>query len=221
MPLPNTLVELNDSIADDYALNLSIPSRVKDNIPAELIGILDWNNDQLLRNQMILRDIIHPSRAPDSVLHLFSMQFGLPVPRFATATNLRKLAVKAAYINSRRNTVLGWSTFLSLVLGSTLTVTVSMTHRVPDQFTLGVVDLQFSSIDEMQTAGDVGTDQVNYLFSEALITRNVLVTVAGTGQTSEFQAFVQATGIYFLPMIEENPFYLDLIHVRIRLGFHD
>ncbi len=171
---------------------------------SDLLGILNWTHDQYLRNQISFRNLLDPTRAVASVLPYYSMQFGLPIPNFCSTTNLRSLASKAAYINSMRHTKKGWETFLSTILGSTIVVSITMVQRFSYQFGFGLLDRQFANVDMMQTAGATA-DLVPYLSTEAIQARIINLTITGIGQTTEYQSFVKATAVYFIPMIDDTP----------------
>lgn len=206
---------------DDLVAQLNTMYRVSEAIPAtgipdELQALLDWMHQQLLSAEFDLYDLLDIEYMNRDALILTVRERGIPVPDFATTLQIRNLARYAGYINSYRNTAIGWQTYLDIVAPTSIQVTVTSNAIRNLSFIPGIEGRMFPGVTELQTAG-TNTDLVPYLLGPLFFENDVLVVIKAVGAPTpnqpyavpgfpgvNFADFVQQTASYFVPVIDDE-----------------
>lgn len=210
----STLAELTQDYVQRYLYHRGLPLAVVDNLPSELLSILDHVNDRATREVFKVRDLVDVERCSPEALKFILLQYGLPVPTFIDDLHLRRAARVGAYVNKYRNTVVGWQTYLSALNTTPVDLKVACPHKLPDIFTLNRLGFQFANAAQLSQAGS-DADPVSYLINDLVATRSIVVNLTSTDITNDFEQFVRDTVAYFVPMAVPTP---DNVPEIVQLG---
>jgi hypothetical protein len=212
--VPAGLQELLDGLNETYAPSRAMPEKTKEGIPEELYRLLDYFHDLYYRGLHDLDGFRDVERIDNhNGLVRMCWEFGLPVPGFATTSQVRCLARNSGYIAKNKNHVKGWQQYLQCIAPPGVIVTV--THKPPSgrAFVWGDELGVFASEEQMQTSG-TDFDDVAYFFSTKLLESLVTVSVQGT-VTDEWKDWVNTTAHFFVPLLPKGDTYFTIQFVYL------